>query len=137
MVEDFPIGRFVTMIYAVLDPERKTLTFASAGHLPPLLVDGEDTRFLPSERGMPLGLGFGDFSETKVSIPPGARLVFYSDGITEASDPAGAEYGAERLQEHAQRADACSESIVSDVRSFANGAALRDDATVIFVRALE
>ena len=137
MVEDFPIGRFVTMIYAVLDPAKHTLTFASAGHLPPLLVDGDETRFLPSERGMPLGLGFGDFSETTVSIPPGARVVLYSDGITEAVNLAGEEYGAERLQEHAQRAGMCSESIVSDVRSFANGADLHDDATVIFVRALE
>ena len=86
---------------------------------------------------MPLGLGFGDFSETTVSIPPGARAVLYSDGITEAASPTGEEYSAERLQEHAQRAEACSESIVSDVRAFANGAALRDDATVIFVRALD
>jgi phosphoserine phosphatase RsbU/P len=137
MAEDFPMGRFVTMIYAVLDPAKRTLTFASAGHLPPLLIDNDGARFLPSERGMPLGLGFGDFSELQISIPQNARVAFYSDGITEAVDPDGEEYGAEGLKGHVQRSEASAESIVSDVRSFANGAGLRDDATVIFMRALD
>ncbi|MBZ5721239.1 MAG: PP2C family protein-serine/threonine phosphatase [Acidobacteriia bacterium] len=137
MVEDFPMGRFVTMVYAVLDPAKRTLTVASAGHLPPLLIDSDGARFLASERGMPLGLGFGDFSELQVSIPQGARVAFYSDGITEAVDPSGEEYGAERLRAPVQLANASAESIVRDVRSFSEGASLRDDATVILVRALD
>src|SRR5437667_4807857 len=85
MVEDFPSGRFVTLIYAVLDPSNGTLTFASAGHLPPLLVDDQGARFLESELGMPLGLTRGDFSDTLVHLRAGSRLVLYSDGITEAA----------------------------------------------------
>lgn len=136
MVEDFPIGRFVTMVYAVLDPANRTLTFASAGHLPPLLIENGSARFLPSERGMPLGLGFGDFSEVQISIPPHARVALYSDGITEATAPDGEEYGPKRLQDHVLRADASADSILGDVRIFAEGSGLRDDATVIFIRAL-
>jgi len=135
MMDDFPNGRFVTMIYAVLDAEKRTLSFASAGHLPPLLIDGSGVRFLASEQGMPLGLGCGDFSEATVSLPEGSRAVFYSDGITEAESSAEEQYGAERLQAHAASPDATAESILSDVRSFANSAGLRDDASVIFIRA--
>jgi sigma-B regulation protein RsbU (phosphoserine phosphatase) len=135
LAEDFPSGRFVTMLYAVLNPAQRTLTFASAGHLRPILVNGHGARFLDSERGIPLGLGFGNFSESKVHLPEGSRLVFYSDGITETESPGGEEYGAGRLQAHVQKPDVSAESILEDVRGFANGAGLHDDATVIFLRA--
>lgn len=135
LVEDFPSGRFVTMLYAVLNPNLRTLTFASAGHLRPLLVNGHGARFLDSERGIPLGLGFGNFSESKVHLPEGSRLVFYSDGITETESPGGEEYGAGRLQAHLEQPDVSAKSILEDVRRFANGAGLHDDATVIFLKA--
>jgi sigma-B regulation protein RsbU (phosphoserine phosphatase) len=100
LVEDFPAGRFVTMVYAVLDPAKRTLTLANAGHLRPLLISGSSAQFLDVERGIPLGLAPGDFSEVEVKLPIGSRLVFYSDGITEAENPADEEYGSVRLQEH-------------------------------------
>jgi sigma-B regulation protein RsbU (phosphoserine phosphatase) len=111
------------------------LTFSSAGHLRPLLVDENGARFLDSERGMPLGLGTGEFSESKVQLSPGSRLVFYSDGITEATGLSDEEYGAERMRDHVLQPDASAETILADVRTFANGEGLHDDATVIFVRA--
>src|SRR2546422_5609941 len=135
LVQDFPSGRFVTMVYAVLDPARRTLTFANAGHLRPLLVDHDGARFLDTDRGMPLGLGFGSFSEIDVKLPERSRLVFYSDGITEAENPAEEEYGPVRLQSHVLRPQASAESILEDVHAFANGTGLRDDATVIVVKA--
>ncbi|PYV83815.1 MAG: hypothetical protein DMG93_07310 [Acidobacteria bacterium] len=135
MVEDFPPGRFVTLVYAVLDPASRTLKYASAGHLPPLLVEGGEARFLQSERGTPLGLVAGEFSETTVELQKGSRLLFYSDGITEATGIAEGEYGAQRLQELVLSSDASPESVLADVRQFANGKGLHDDATVILVRA--
>jgi phosphoserine phosphatase RsbU/P len=135
MVEDFPPGRFVTLIYAVLDPTNRTLRFASAGHLPPLLVDDAGSRFLPSEQGTPLGLVAGEFSETTVELREGSRLLFYSDGITEAAAWGDQEYGPRRLQSHLHNSDATTESILADVRAHVDGAGLQDDATVILVRA--
>jgi sigma-B regulation protein RsbU (phosphoserine phosphatase) len=86
------------------------------------------------ERGIPLGLGLGDFSEVEVDLPIGSRLVFYSDGITEAENQTDEEYGLARLQEHFLRTDASAESLLDDVRSFADGSGLRDDASVILVK---
>ncbi len=135
LVNDFPSGRFVTMVYAILDPASRTLKFASAGHLRPLLVENSQARFLDTERGLPLGIGLGEYSEAQVELPMGARLLFYSDGITEATGPGGEEYGAERLEKHFRESGASAESILKDVRLFADGAGLHDDATVILVKA--
>jgi sigma-B regulation protein RsbU (phosphoserine phosphatase) len=133
MVEDFPAGKFVTLVYGVLDPVTRTVTFANAGHLHPLFIDDEGVQFLDTERGMPLGIGCGDYSETCVNLSKGSRLVFYSDGITEAVNADEQEYGLERLAEHAASAGASAISMVDDVRAFANGSGVRDDATVVFV----
>ena len=97
LVEDFPAGKFVTMVYAVLDPATRTVIFANAGHLHPLFIDDNGAQFLETERGLPLGIGCGDYSETRVSLSQGSRLVFYSDGITEAVNEDEQEYGLERL----------------------------------------
>jgi sigma-B regulation protein RsbU (phosphoserine phosphatase) len=71
----------------------------------------------------------------RVELTPGSHLVFYSDGITEATNPQGEEYGRERLRDHLLREDASLETILEDVRTFADGVGLRDDATVICVKA--
>jgi sigma-B regulation protein RsbU (phosphoserine phosphatase) len=135
LVDDFPSGKFVTMLYAVLDPVKHTLTYSSAGHLRPLLLESDGTRFLNSERGIPLGLGFGSYSELEIPLSAGSRLVFYSDGITEAADSSDEEYGAARLENHLLQPESTPESILADVQSFTNGTGLCDDATVIVVRA--
>jgi len=133
LVEDFPAGKFVTMVYAVLDPGSRVVTFANAGHLHPLLIDETGARFLDVECGVPLGLGSGDYSETQVSLAEGSRLVFYSDGITEAEDAVEEEYGLARLAEHSAKPGASAVSLIDDVRAFADGTGIRDDATVVFV----
>jgi sigma-B regulation protein RsbU (phosphoserine phosphatase) len=133
LVEDLPPARFVTMAYAVLDPAKRTLTLASAGHLQPLLVHGQDARFLNTEAGLPLGLALGEYSETEIELKPGCRVVFYSDGITEAVNPDEEEYGQLRLKEHLLQPGTSGESLLANVRSFVNGFGLHDDATVITV----
>jgi sigma-B regulation protein RsbU (phosphoserine phosphatase) len=134
MVEDFPSGRFVTMVYAVLDPEKCTLTYANAGHLPPLLVDDSGARFLETEMGLPLGIRHGSFSETTIPLSSQFRVALYSDGITEATNAVDEEYGPARLAAHVLSGGNCPESLLENVRAFANGAGLHDDATVIMLR---
>src|ERR1700685_2577757 len=84
LLEDFPDGRFVTMVYAELDPAKRTLKLANAGHLPPLLVEPTGHRWIQSEQGLPLGVAVSKFSETEIPLIEGSRIAFYSDGITEA-----------------------------------------------------
>lgn len=133
MTDDFPAGKFVTMVYAVLDSAGRTVTFANAGHLHPLFIDRAGPRFLDVERGLPLGLSSGDYSESKIGLSKGSRLVFYSDGITEAVNANEEEYGLDRLAAHAALPEASALSIADDVRSFVNGAGVRDDASVVFL----
>jgi|SRR5579863_6194195 len=134
LVEDFPPGKFVTLVYAVLDTASRSVTFANAGHLHPLLLDHQGAHFLDTECGLPLGLNCGGYSETTVSLSPGSRLVFYSDGITEAVSPAEEEYGLDRLAQHVAHPAASAVSILDDVRAFAHGVPLRDDASVVFLK---
>lgn len=133
LVSDFPAGKFVTMVYAVLDPAARTVVFANAGHLRPLLINGGTEQFLEVERGLPLGLVSGDYSETQISLTAGAKLIFYSDGITEATNARDEEYGLCRLAEHAIKPEASALSILDEVQSFSNGSGVRDDASVVFV----
>jgi sigma-B regulation protein RsbU (phosphoserine phosphatase) len=135
LLEDFPSGRFVTMVYAELDPAKRTLRLANAGHLPPLLVESKGHRWIQTEQGLPLGVSASKYSEVEVSLSDEARLAFYSDGITEAAEDFGEEYGSERLLAQLQSPDASLETLLADVKKFVNGGGLRDDATVIMVGA--
>src|SRR6266436_1015225 len=74
MVEDFPCGRFVTMVYAEFDPATRTLRIANAGHLPPLLVEPAGHRWIATEHGLPLGIAASKFSETEITLGPESRL---------------------------------------------------------------
>ncbi len=93
------MGKFVTMIYAVLDARSREITVASAGHLRPLLINGECS-FLDVDTGLPLGLGASSYPEHKIKLKPGTKLLFYTDGITEAVNGNDEEYGAGRLIQH-------------------------------------
>jgi sigma-B regulation protein RsbU (phosphoserine phosphatase) len=131
--EDLPTGKFVTMIYAVLDARAREITVASAGHLRPLLINGE-TSFLEVDTGLPLGLGASSYPEHTVALKPGTRLLFYTDGITEAMNRRQEEYGPERLLEHFLDPDAGVEGLIEDVQRFGDGSDQADDATAVLIR---
>ena len=131
LLNDFPDDRFVTLIYGVLDPQSRTFTFANAGHLEPLLSHNGEVRALGTELGFPLGMLPSSYTESTVELHPGAELLLYSDGITEALNPAGDEYGSDRLRELGARNGFCTDAILEDVARFTAGRAANDDATVV------
>jgi len=136
LLNDFPIGRFVTMLYAVLDPGARTLTIANAGHPWPLLANGSAAHVISGANGLPIGFTQEKFSQTQIELPAGTRVLFYSDGISEAEDGSGEDYGSRRLPQllYSQR-EICAEEVLDDVRVFAAGRGLQDDATAIVVKA--
>jgi anti-sigma regulatory factor (Ser/Thr protein kinase) len=96
--------QLTTCIFAVYDESTRDLTIATAGHLPPLVVrEGEPPRFLELEPGVPLGVGHGGFSQTRVPLAAGSTVLFYTDGLVEARDCGIAE-GMDRLLEAATTA---------------------------------
>ena len=133
LLEDFPSGKFVTMIYAVLDVRSREITVASAGHPRPLLINGHSS-FLDVDAGFPLGLGASAYPEHKVKMKPGTQLLFYTDGITEAVNALEEEYGPARLREHFLQPDACVEGLIEEVQRFGYGSSFADDATAVLIR---
>ena len=75
---------FTTCVVAVLDPARRTLCIASAGHLPPVVVSREGgAQLLELDPGLPLGVGGGAFAEQSVDLEPGSLVLLYTDGLVE------------------------------------------------------
>jgi len=131
--EDFPIGKFVTMVYAVLDSRTREITVASAGHLRPLLINGECS-YLEVDTGLPLGLGASSYPEHTIKLNPGTRLLFYTDGITEAMNHRDEEFGPARLLDHFLEPSACVEGLIEEVQRYGRGSDRSDDATAVLIR---
>ena len=132
--EDFPSGKFVTMVYGVLDARSREIIIASAGHLRPLLIDGNKSSFLDVDTGLPLGLGASSYPEYSVKLTPGTQLLFYTDGITEAMNQQGEEFGPSRLIEHFLRPGACVEKLIEEVKAFGHESDRTDDSTAVLIR---
>jgi phosphoserine phosphatase RsbU/P len=132
--------RFISFFYCIVDSELGTLTFANAGHYAPVLVraDGRIERL--ASGGAVLGVfPDGIYTQQRIAIGSGDRLVLFTDGITEARDAADEEFGEDRLVALAREHRACSAPalqarITETVSAFAAGL-FQDDATLIVMAA--
>ena len=129
-------GRFVTFCYVRIDTTARRLTYANAGHNPPLLVRGNGSIDSLAPSGTVLGV-FADsaYEQGDFTIAAGDRLILYTDGITEGRNAAGDEFGEDRLGELAARhralpADEMLAAMLKEIETF-NGGVYEDDATLI------
>jgi phosphoserine phosphatase RsbU/P len=136
LLDDVSTGRYVTMIYAVLDSTSRKLTFASAGHPWPLLCHGGDVRPLHTDAGMPLGLFPSEFTEHVVTLCHDFRLLFYTDGISEALNRDDQEFGSCRLAEFVASHDCSTSLLMKQIREFSGDRGPSDDATLILLRSV-
>jgi sigma-B regulation protein RsbU (phosphoserine phosphatase) len=138
MCNNIAPDKFITFCYCVLDVPGNKLTYAGAGHLPPILFRRAGTALALEEGGPPLGI-FPDraYEETTINVQSGDHLVLYTDGLTEAVDSEGIEFGERRLTGLGSRnvrlgASDLLETIANEVTRF-NLGSLRDDLTVVVV----
>jgi serine phosphatase RsbU (regulator of sigma subunit) len=131
---------FATLFFAHLDLKRATLTYVNAGHLPGLLVDGGGGVRWLSGGGTPVGLvPEAPYESHVLALAPDDLLVLYTDGIWEAENESGEEFGRERLADAVLGAhQGSAEEVVQAVRSawsrFRGGVDPLDDTTVIALR---
>ena len=134
---------FVTVFYTTLDPASGRVAFANAGHnLPYVVKSSGEVRQVDSAPGIVLGvLPDFEFPGGTVDLEPGDVLFFYTDGVNEAMDEAGVEFGDERLaavlaEAAGSSADAFSERVVQAVHAHAGEAPQSDDITCMTLRYL-
>ena len=140
LIENIPRNRFVMLFYGELDPKNGTLAFLNAGHDPPLIVHAGGTMEWLASGGLPLGIKpDADFQEGRARLNPADVLVIYSDGVSEAVNPSGEEFGPTRLHEVVARnldasAGGIRDRIESALTKFCQGTPSTDDITFVIVK---
>ena len=141
--EDNDEFMFVTILYAVFDPETRELTYANGGHNNPLLVhaDGSSAE-LPHTGGIALGVMPGlEYKEATITLAAGDTLVLYTDGVSEAMNGLGEEFGMDRLKQiflnrMPASAREANEAILEAVSVFAGETPQSDDVTCLVLRSV-
>ena len=122
-------------------PSRRELTYASAGHNPPRLKRCEDSSVLSLDgvANLPLGL-FPDqrYVQSNQALRPGDQIVFYTDGITEATNASGKMFGFARLDEALANchltADGLIRAVLDALAEFTGGEPADDDRTLLVAK---
>jgi sigma-B regulation protein RsbU (phosphoserine phosphatase) len=131
----------VTVFYGVWEPRTGRFVYANAGHDAPLRVDAKGAIQPLAGRGVVLGIEEEvEYAEHEIHLQPGDRLLLFTDGLTEAVNPAEEEFGRPRVQAILRQAQAEHHSahdtlalMASSVHDFAGAAGTFDDVTMVIV----
>jgi serine phosphatase RsbU (regulator of sigma subunit) len=136
--DEIGVGKFITMLYVLVDPNSRTVACASAGHPAAMLVRPDGTVMPFAGRGLALGIEpEQEYEAERAQLEPGSSIVLFTDGVLEARRD-GELYGEERLDEILRRRgklapQELAEAIVRACRTFAGGD-LGDDCAVVCLR---
>jgi sigma-B regulation protein RsbU (phosphoserine phosphatase) len=140
IIDQFDDQRFVTAVLAEFDLVTGVVRYLNAGHPPPVLLrGGKAVGVLDRGRRMPLGLDDPAIEVAAQALEPGDRLLFYTDGFTEARDEHGEEFGVQRLVDFAERHAAAGLPVPETLRRLSHDVLkhqhgpLHDDATLLLV----
>ncbi|RKX49248.1 MAG: hypothetical protein DRP25_06380, partial [Thermotoga sp.] len=137
ITEDFEEDRFVTMAFFSLDRNGE-LRVVNAGHDPVYIVKDDRMETVGSS-GVPLGiLPDWDYDEKILELDPGTFVVAYTDGVIEARNVEGEEYGFERLEQILKEFEGSAEELTARIKdsvfSFSSGATQHDDTTIMVIK---
>jgi len=132
-------SRYATLFFALYDPQDRSLHYSNAGHHPPMHVGPRDTARL-SQGGLPIGLMPGSlYGEGRRELGVGDLVALFTDGVVEAPNPDGEEFGDKRLHEILNRhrgtpLDDVLAEVIDAVGSWSAGGPAYDDVTLVLAR---
>jgi sigma-B regulation protein RsbU (phosphoserine phosphatase) len=133
---------YVTAVYGVLDTKNRIFTFTNAGHNAPIFRHSDGRMEYLIEGGVVLGtFENSEYEARPISLSSEDIIVFYTDGVTEAKDKKGEEFGTRRLKQvindsHKLSASEIQKNIYEAVKDFTAGKPKADDLTMIVVKVL-
>ncbi len=143
LTEEGVSGMFVTMQYLIYKPRERKIEYSNGGHNPLVRVDAAGNACLLTQSvGTPIGIIPGsEFASDEFPVTTGELFLMYTDGISEARDKNGKEFGEDRILEKAKKyrdlkAQEIADKIVADVVEFSKGMPQHDDMTVIALKIL-
>jgi len=142
LYESIERENYVTGVYGVLNVENKIFTFSNAGHNPPILLkNGQEIKYL-TEGGLALGvMQNSNYKERALGLNPNDLILFYTDGVTEAKNETGEEFGTKRLEKillksYNLKARQIQDKIYEEVSDFTQNKPRQDDLTMIVIKVL-
>jgi len=141
MFKNDVLPQFVTAACCLVDPPESQAEIALAGHPAPLRFRADPGEILKeADAGLPLGIEKStEYALTSIDLEPEDLLVFFTDGLIEAMDPSGRQYGCHRLERLMLRSTGSSPGelvaeIRNDLRAHCGGRALADDFALLVVK---
>lgn len=139
--ENTSAEKFVTFFIGFLNLRTNQLNYINAGHNPPFVFNKKIEPALLTKGGIPLGIFLGEynFQEGIYNIQPGDMILLYTDGVTEAQNSKGVEFGEDKLIKFAKNnldksSDSFTNALVEEIRNHSNGTTQYDDITISVVK---
>ena len=143
LVDSLERNAFISLLYAIFDSSKSTVTLARAGHCPMIHISADTSRMV-----RPTGLGLGlthdkifedSTQETTISLRNGDICIFYTDGLSESRNSEGEEFGYDRIVDVAlhsrkESAETIKNSILQEVRNYTGNSSYADDMTLVVVK---